>query len=103
MKIGHPADLSTAPTAPLAEPAAAAVTRAAASHSAAPAGGASAKLELSSTAAGLLAGGAAPEFDAEKVARLTKAIEDGSFKVDPHAIADKLIANAQELLARVRA
>lgn len=39
-------------------------------------------------------------FDAAKVERLSQAIKDGSFQVNPDAIADKLIANAQELLAR---
>ena len=29
-------------------------------------------------------------------------LADGSFKVNPEAIADKLIANAQELLAKVQ-
>ena len=62
----------------------------------------SARVELSSAAAALLGPAGTPEFDAEKVARLSKAIEDGSFKVDPQAIADKLIANAQELLGRVK-
>ncbi len=39
-------------------------------------------------------------FDGAKVERISKAIRDGSFKVNPDAIADKLIANAAELLAR---
>jgi negative regulator of flagellin synthesis FlgM len=62
---------------------------------------ASAKIELSNTASALLSGGASGEFDAEKVARLSKAIDDGTFKINPEAIADKLIANAQELLSKV--
>jgi negative regulator of flagellin synthesis FlgM len=55
-------------------------------------------VKLSSTAASLLADAAAPEFDAAKVEKMKQAIADGSFKVDPEAIADKLIANAAELL-----
>ena len=39
-------------------------------------------------------------FDAAKVDRISQSIKDGSFKPNPDAIADKLIANAQELLAR---
>ena len=39
-------------------------------------------------------------FDTKKVARITQAIKDGKFKVHPEAIADKLIANAQELLGK---
>jgi len=63
---------------------------------------ASAKIELSSTASTLLTSGATAEFDAEKVARISKAIDDGSFKINPEAIADKLISNAAELLGKVR-
>jgi negative regulator of flagellin synthesis FlgM len=57
-------------------------------------------VKLSSTATSLLAAAAAaaPEFDAAKVEKMKQAIADGSFKVDPEAIADKLIANATELL-----
>jgi negative regulator of flagellin synthesis FlgM len=39
-------------------------------------------------------------FDGAKVERISTAIRAGSFKVNPEAIADKLIANAAELLAR---
>lgn len=62
----------------------------------------SAQVELSSTAANLISGvaQASPEFDTEKVARISKAIADGKFTVNPEAIADKLIANAQELLSK---
>lgn len=57
----------------------------------------SAKVELSITAAlGAEAGEAV--FDAEKVKRIADAIRDGKFVVNAEAIADKLIANAQELL-----
>ena len=62
----------------------------------------SATLELSNAAAALLTGGTTPEFDAEKVARISKEIADGTFKIDPGAIADKLISNAQELLTKVQ-
>ena len=106
MKIGNPAD----------KPAPAAVgngTSAAASNAAtsapAPTAGAipaqadaSAKIELSNTAATLLTSGATAEFDAEKVARISKAIDDGTFRINPEAIADKLISNAQELLGKVQ-
>lgn len=39
-------------------------------------------------------------FDAAKVDRISQSIKDGSYQVNHEAIADKLIANAQELLAR---
>jgi negative regulator of flagellin synthesis FlgM len=106
MKIGNPADKPVAP--PVAgTPAAAAEaakTASAAPGAAALAGGpdASAKVELSSTASTLLSSGASGEFDADKVAKVGESIANGSFKVNPEAIADKLIANAQELLSKVR-
>lgn len=58
----------------------------------------SAKVTLSNTASNLL-GGADPTFDANKVERVKQSIDDGSYKVDPEVIADKLIANAKELLS----
>jgi negative regulator of flagellin synthesis FlgM len=59
-------------------------------------------VELSSTATALLAGASSPEFDAAKVERMKQAIADGSFKVNADVIADKLIANAQEMLDAVK-
>ena len=103
MKIGHPADKPVAAGSPAAaDPAKAGQAQAAA---AAPAAAAdpSATVALSSTAATLLSGGASGEFDAEKVARMSEAIASGHFKVNAEAIADKLIANAQELLVKVKA
>jgi negative regulator of flagellin synthesis FlgM len=59
-------------------------------------------VQLSSAAAGLLNAASTPEFDAAKVDRIRQAIADGTFKVDAEAIADKLIANAQEVLSAVK-
>jgi negative regulator of flagellin synthesis FlgM len=59
---------------------------------------ASAKVELSGAATPLVTDSNA-DFDAEKVARIAQAIRDGKFEVNAEAIADKLIANAQELLS----
>lgn len=39
-------------------------------------------------------------FDAEKVARMAQAIRDGKFEVNADKIADKLIANTQEILRK---
>jgi len=41
-------------------------------------------------------------FDASKVAAMSAAIREGRFVVNADAIADKLLANAQELLDRNR-
>ena len=57
----------------------------------------SAKVELS-PAAKLLDAQASADFDAEKVQRIAQAIREGRFRVDAETIADKLIANAKELL-----
>jgi negative regulator of flagellin synthesis FlgM len=100
MKIGSPADkppVAPAATGPTASGKAAAKTQA----TTVPAE-ASAQVEISNAAATLLSGvgGSSAEFDTEKVARMSQALADGSFKVDPAAIADKLIANAKELLAK---
>jgi negative regulator of flagellin synthesis FlgM len=60
----------------------------------------SAKVELSSQTAlqGQPTGNA--DFDRAKVDRIAQAIRDGRFEINADAIADKLIANAQELLAK---
>jgi negative regulator of flagellin synthesis FlgM len=60
----------------------------------------SAKVELSSAASLLSGSEVQADFDAEKVERIAQAIRDGKFQVNPEAIADKLIANAAELLGR---
>lgn len=38
------------------------------------------------------------DVDMDKVNAMTQAIQNGTFKVNPEAIADKLLANAQEML-----
>ena len=60
----------------------------------------SAKVELSPAAALLARAQADGTFDAQKVEKLAEAIRNGSFQVDAEAIADKLLANAHELLGR---
>ena len=57
----------------------------------------SAKVELSAGAL-LGANGNESVFDADKVQRIADAIRDGKFEINAEAIADKLIANAHELL-----
>ena len=77
---------------------------AAAEAAAKPAGGApqpGVTVTLSSSAN--VGAGGGEEFNAEKVAAMKQAIADGSFKVNPEAIADKLLANAAEMLNAGRA
>ncbi|PXW93699.1 FlgM family anti-sigma-28 factor [Sphaerotilus hippei] len=59
-------------------------------------------VKLSSAATALL-DGADGGFDAEKVQRVRQSISDGTYKVNADAIADKLIANAQEVLGKIDA
>lgn len=99
MKIGHLDNQAATPAVNERKPAAAAVP------GSAPAAGsqveASAQVALSDTAAQLASDGTAAVFDADKVQRIADAIREGKFVVNADAIADKLIANAQELLGAV--
>jgi negative regulator of flagellin synthesis FlgM len=105
MKIGHPAE-KPAPLPATNGTAAAAgdhakSTAASSSASAIPAtADPSAKIEISSAATSLLSGSHNADFDADKVARISQAIDNGTFKINPEAIADKLISNAKELLTK---
>jgi negative regulator of flagellin synthesis FlgM len=40
------------------------------------------------------------DVDTQKVATVRAAIQDGTYVVNPEAIADKLLSNAQEMLKR---
>lgn len=44
---------------------------------------------------------ATPDVDSQKVQSVRASIQDGTYKVDAEAIADKLLANAQDMLPRV--
>lgn len=43
-----------------------------------------------------------PDIDAQRVAQVKSAIDQGTYKVNPQVIADRLLTNAQEMLNRVR-
>ncbi|MDP2769710.1 MAG: flagellar biosynthesis anti-sigma factor FlgM [Giesbergeria sp.] len=42
------------------------------------------------------------DFDAGKVKAVRSAIENGTFKVNAEVVADKMLANTQELIARAK-
>ena len=100
MKIGNPAEKRNVAAAD-----SSATPAKAAADAAKPQAGAvvdpSAKVELSS-AASLMHGSSTADFDAEKVSRISQSIADGSYKINAEVIADKLIANAQEVLGKVQ-
>ena len=100
MKIGQTDNTAVATAVNERKPGTPAANAAAASNASASAS-ASTKVALSSTAEQLAAKGGNGVFDADKVARISQAIRDGSFSVNADAIADKLIANAQELLGKM--
>lgn len=102
MKIGNPLDKPGLVPATPGRAADAGAARAKAAGDAAPS---SSTVELSNAASALLRGSEAaqasmPEFDAGKVERISNAIGQGQYTVNADAIADKLLANAQELLTR---
>jgi negative regulator of flagellin synthesis FlgM len=60
----------------------------------------SATVDLSASETLRAQGRGETSFDQAKVDRVAMALRDGSYKVDAGVIADKLIANAAELLGR---
>ena len=97
MKIGQPSDIApvSAQTSQAAHSAQAA-TPAAKNERKAPCVG----VTVSNLARALEQTGDAPEVDMEKVEAMRQAIEQNTFIVNPEAIADKLLANAREMLNR---
>ncbi|MEO6276682.1 flagellar biosynthesis anti-sigma factor FlgM [Roseateles sp.] len=105
MKIGNSPEGTASP--PKAEqrpaarkPEATATAETARAAAPAPAPAASAHVAISS-AAQLAASGGPDDgsFDTAKVQRISQAISEGKFTINASAIADKLVANAQELLS----
>ena len=103
MKIGNPADkpAGVGPSSTVA-PVRSTAGEAKAQEASAAQTDPSAKVELSNTAATLLSGGANSEFDADKVARIAQAISEGKFEINAEKIADRLIANAHEVLGKAQ-
>lgn len=99
MKIGQPSDI-----APVAVQPTQAATAKAAEAAIAPAKNErktpGVGVTVSTLARTLGQGGDGPEVDMEKVKAMREAIEQNTFIVNPEAIADKLLANAREMLKR---
>lgn len=96
MKIGQPDNKATLN--PLAGDRRAEATKNRKADAAAPSDEPSAQVALSAAARAAQDAGA--EFDTAKVERIARAIAEGKFQVNAEVIADKLIANAQELLGK---
>ena len=65
---------------------------------AAPSAGVEVVLTSGARALGKDTANAPAEVDAKKVASMKAAIADGSFTINPEAIADKLLSNAEDML-----
>lgn len=102
MKIGNPNDKPVAAPAPVTSARTsgtpAGKTQTAATQDAGVE--ASTQVAISTAASQLLSGDTAVsgDFDTAKVERIAKAISEGKFEVNAGAIADKLLANAREVL-----
>jgi len=105
MKIGNPAEKpAPGPVTTARSSAPEAGKTAGPAAPAAPAAEASTTVALSSQATQLLSGDKAVtgDFDSEKVERIAQAISDGKFEINAPAIADKLLANAREVLGKAQ-
>lgn len=95
MKIGNPSDKAVGGIGPRTE-GASSTGKSGKTSSASGSASESAKVTISTVASGLMS--VEGEFDAEKVSSVKQSIDNGSYKIDPEVIADKLIANAKDLL-----
>ncbi len=94
MKIGNPLDKSVGGVSPRSEGASSSGKTSSTSASSSD----SSKVTLSNAAVGLM--GADGDIDVQKVSSVKQAIDNGTYKINPEVIADKLIANARDVLAR---
>jgi negative regulator of flagellin synthesis FlgM len=107
MKIGQAKELPVVPTTPAAPAGAAAPTKAgtdAAATASQTAGSAGVAVTVSTQTRALEQAnrGESADVDMDKVNAVRTAIEQGTYAVNPEVIADKLLANAQEMLNRTR-
>jgi len=105
MKVGQPADMPKVSTSqPAASGAAAPAKKEAAATAASTANSAGVAVTVSTSVRELEQAnrGEAAEVDMDKVQAVRTAIENGTYEVNAEAIADKLLANAQEMLNRTQ-
>lgn len=102
MKVGQPADLPIVSTPPAASGAAAPAKKEAAATASGTASSAGVAVTVSTRVRTLEQAKRAEseQVDTEKVQAVRTAIEQGTYVVNPEVIADKLLANAQEMLNR---
>lgn len=107
MKIGQPSELPALVTqaktsaSPKADAnATAAANQASAASSSARSAGVSVTVSTAARALEKTERSEGAEVDAEKVSAVRSAIQQGTYVVNPEAIADKLLSNAQEMLRR---
>jgi negative regulator of flagellin synthesis FlgM len=105
MKIGQPKDLPVVPTTPTAPVDSAATTKAGAGAAAtasqtASSAGVAVTVSTQTRALEQANRGESADMDMDKVNAVRASIEQGTYVVNPEVIADKLLANAQEMLNR---
>jgi len=105
MKVGQPADMPKVSTPPAAASGAAAPAKkeaAATASNAASSAGVAVTVSTSVRTLEQANRGETADIDTDKVNAVRTAIEQGTYVVNPEAIADKLLGNAQEMLNRTQ-
>lgn len=103
MKIGQPKDIpATPPVSPTSVKAGPANGPAATATQTAKSAGVAVTVSTTARTLEQVSRGDTAEVDTDKVNAVRSAIEQGTYVVNAEAIADKLLANAQEMLDRTR-
>jgi negative regulator of flagellin synthesis FlgM len=107
MKIGHPLDNSslvntTAPATPSKSGSSPVATAKATATKSTQSAGVAVTVSTLARSLGVASQGASADVDMEKVAAVRTAIQKGTYVVNPEAIADQLLGNAQEMLDHTR-